>query len=181
VSEQPQSLHDFGALGQGIYSHGTRANYQAGCHCLPCRSAEAGYQASRAQAKAKGLTGWVDATAASDHLLYLAQHQVGLEHAAMLSGVSVRTLQAIRNGRPRICKAIERRILLTRAIPALGAHVNGYRTRHLLLCLFKEGYTRTQLARLLGLRTRQIRLHHEGVTVKNAVKVRALYRRLTAE
>jgi hypothetical protein len=122
VSEQPQSLHDFGALGQGIYSHGTRANYQAGCHCLPCRSAEAGYQASRAQAKAKGLTGWVDATAARDHLLYLAQHQVGLEHAAMLSGVSVRTLQAIRNGRPRICKAIERKILLTRAIPgARGA------------------------------------------------------------
>ena len=46
------TLHDLGYLGQGHHAHGTRANYLAGCHCTPCRSANAAYLAAYRRAKA---------------------------------------------------------------------------------------------------------------------------------
>lgn len=36
-------------------THGTRATYQSGCACTPCRAAEATYRTQLRQRKAKGL------------------------------------------------------------------------------------------------------------------------------
>jgi hypothetical protein len=182
MSEQPQSFHDFGLLGQGISAHGTRANYQHGCRCTPCRSAEACYQAQRVKARAAGLMGWVEADQARQHLLTLAVAGIGLHQAAYLSGVSFRTLQAVRNGRRRhLTRRVAATILATKAIPAYGQRVPSYHTRQLLQSLRTEGYPLSHLAYALGLRTNAVRLHHASITVRNALKVRALYRRLLAE
>ena len=35
--------------------HGTRRQYRQGCHCLPCRAANARYEQERARDKAKGI------------------------------------------------------------------------------------------------------------------------------
>lgn len=35
--------------------HGTRSTYQQGCHCMPCRAAEANYRAALRRLRAKGI------------------------------------------------------------------------------------------------------------------------------
>lgn len=39
----------------GVPDHGTRSRYQAGCRCLPCRAAEAGYRARLRSRQVRGL------------------------------------------------------------------------------------------------------------------------------
>lgn len=98
-----------------VGNHGTRRQYQAGCRCLPCRSAEAEYRAELRLAQAKGL----------------------------LTG-----------GQRVGCGMLWRRIS----------------------SLQREGYSRADIARMLGLRKPSLQYDHERVTVRTQVKVERLYR-----
>lgn len=179
------SLHDFGFLGPiDSYAHGSRPCYQAGCKCLPCRSANACYEAQRAKARALGQwNGWVSPQAARTKLQELQALGVGLKHAARLAGVSARTIQRIRSGESQTIRAhVERGILgITKPTLAKGARVNGYETRHQLEILAKEGYAESRIAALLGLDWPYIRLHAATVRVSTALKVRAVFQHLAGE
>jgi hypothetical protein len=178
------TLHDLGFLGQGHYAHGTRQLYRAGCGCVPCRSANACYEAARARARAAGpAEALVDAAPARARLLELKAAGIGHRHAAKLAKVSFRTVQRIRNGQsPHIRPAVERAILsIQKPTLAHGTRVNGYQTRHYLESLLREGYAAKALARWLGLRGRQVQLHNRDVKVESALNVERLYQQLTAE
>lgn len=176
------TLHDLGFLGQGHYAHGTRQNYLSGCHCLPCRAANAAYEQQRARARAKGLPAWVSAEPARRKLLSLARIGIGHRQAAKLAHVSVLTVQRIRTGhQPRIRLQTERAILaIERPALAKGVDVNGYETRHYVESLKREAFAESWLAQRLGLRSGRLRL---GTRVKasTALRVRALYQQLIAE
>lgn len=178
------SLHDFGALGQASHAHGTRANYLTGCRCVPCRSANACYEAQRASARAQGRADLlVDAAAARRQLCALAAAGIGHRRAAHLAGVATKTVKAIRRGTAsRIRASVEQAILgVQRPSLARGVKVNGYRTRYLLACLQAEGYSLRALARRLGLRGSHLPAHAGRVTVQTHLQTEALYRDLTAE
>lgn len=181
MGEHPQTFHDFGALGQGLEAHGTRKNYAAGCRCLPCRSVESCYQAMRAQARARGLTAWVDAGPARAHIASLKAQGVGLRQVAALADVSFRTVQAVQNGRPRVTRSIEARILQTKPVVAGAVLVNSYRTFHRLRILLQEGYTVAQLARWLRVRPSRLRRRSKRVTAGRASEVKRWFDRLMAE
>lgn len=100
--------------------HGTRARYQGGCACVPCKAAEAAYRASLRQLRAKGKPLW-------------------------------------------------------------GSHVQAGPMWRQIKSLRIEGVSYGEMARRLGLQYPQIRLHHERVTLKSLLKVRALYRRIMDE
>lgn len=164
----------------GFETHGSRATYQAGCRCLPCRSANAGYEAHRARMKAEGLAlGYVDPTEARAHLASLKAKGIGHRQAARLADLSPATIRAIRDGKVDVIRpATATAILAIRPVLAHGVRVNAYRTRHLLFALLREGFSRQDLAHRLGLRRRPPALHAEAVTVRNALKVRALFARV---
>lgn len=176
-------LHDFGFLGQGHYAHGTRQNYRAGCRCVPCRSANACYEAQRARAKAKGdmCTALVDAAPARAKLLELASAHVGYRQAAKLAGVGHRTVGRILSGDVvLITRRVESAILgVTKPSLAYGVRINGYKTRHYIESLLREGYDEAGLARRLGLRGGRL-WFRSRVTVRNALRVRQLWRLLAS-
>ena len=124
----------------------------------------------------------VPAAPARQRLEALARVGVGLRRAAQLAQVSVRTAQGIRTGRRAlVCQHVARAILGLRPSLARGQRVNGYETRRMIAILQAEGFTRTALARRLGFHSPRVQLRHRHVTVRNALKVRALYGLLTAE
>ena len=164
--------------------HGSRWAYQAGCRCLLCSAANARYAADRRRACARGeWNGWVKPDAAKAKLDALEARQIGYRQAAKLAQISPMTAWKIRAGKSVYIRAHVERAILGIEKPSLahGVKVNSYRTRHLLLCLTKEGYSRRDLAWRLGLQSGRLGLDHEACTVRNALKVRVLFARLTGE
>ena len=122
---------------------------------------------------------WVSPDAARAHLQRLRDQGIGLRQGAHLSGLSFSTLQRIRRGQYAVIRReMADTILAIKPIPALGAKVSSSRIRQLIDSLVGEQYTKGYLAWALGYRRRRLRLKHDRITVRNALKVRALWRRL---
>jgi hypothetical protein len=121
--------------------------------------------------------------AARRRLEALAAVGVGHRRAAHLSGLAVSTIQSIRTGsRPTICQRVEQAILgIRRPSLAHGQRVNGYRTRHLLACLLREGLSKRWIAGRLGVRSGQLKRRPGQVSVATALKVQALYTTVVGE
>jgi hypothetical protein len=113
----------------------------------------------------------------------LAAVGIGHRRAAHLTGLAVSTIQSIRTGaRPSICARVEQAILgISRPSLARGQRVNGYRTRHLLTCLLREGLTKRWIAGRLGVRSGQLKRRQGQVTVETALRVQALYTRVVGD
>jgi len=125
----------------------------------------------------------VDPAPTRRRLADLAALGIGHRRAAYLAGVAVSTIQRIRHAatptiRRRVADAI---LAIERPSLAHGQRVRSYQTRRLIDSLEREGFTRAQLAARLGLRSGRLHLHDDRVTVRNALKVQALYQQLTAE
>ena len=117
------------------------------------------------------------------HLERLAALGIGHRRAAKLAGVGMPTIQRIRYGlTAQILARVEQAILsIQRPSLAHGCKVPSWETRRLLFILVREGFDRPNLATRLGLQSPRVQFHHRHVTVRNALKVRALYTRLTSE
>lgn len=86
--------------------HGSRARYASGCHCAPCRHANAAYEAKRSL----GYTTLVDATPTREHIGVLREAGVGLRRITQLTGIARQTLQAIAGGRPELGRPPSRQV-----------------------------------------------------------------------
>lgn len=159
---------------------GVRATYKRGCRCLRCRVANAQYVRIRRVNPAS--VALVSAVPVVEHLAKLAELGVGHRQASRLSGVSVSEIRKIRSGRrPALKPETAGRLLAIRVVLAPGQRVKAWPTWRLIHSLQTEGYTLGSLAMHLGLRSAQLQLDHGRVTVRNAVLVRKLHARLTAE
>lgn len=167
---------------------GSRAAYQRGCRCLPCRAANARYAAARASRP----NPLVDAARAQAHLAALAKHRkgrVGHRRAAKLSGLSFQLLHDIRAGRvSEIRASTEAKILAIRHKPAPGLLINSYDARHLIAVLVGEGFTLPELARALGFDLEwleryalPVNLAPRYVSCWRAAHIRGFFHRITAE
>lgn len=174
------TLHDCGYLGQGHYAHGTRANYQAGCTCTPCRAANAAAVAAWRQTGQ--VDPWIDASAVQARLTALVAHGIGTRQAAKASGLSRSVLQAIRSGaRTRIRQSDALLVLSIDIPPAPGAHTTAWQTKRWLRALLVEGYSKARLAALQGLKRPRLHPHTARVRRSTEQRFQALYQRLTAE
>lgn len=68
-----------------------------------------------------------------------------------------------------------RTLLRTGRVP-LGSRTDARETWRLITHMEREGFSRTDIARLLGLKRPILELHHVLVTVRNALKIRRLVR-----
>ena len=158
--------------------HGTRAAYRAGCHCLPCKAASARARSRYRQHPAP----LVPADLARAYVHVLIAKGLGVAQQAKLAHVSLTTVASVKNGqRDRLRAATAAHLLAVRAILAQGQRVDASETLGLLSLLLEEGYTQDQIARYLSQRGGTVQTHHRPdakVTVRTALKVRALARRL---
>lgn len=162
--------------------HGTRARYFGGCRCVPCRAANSRYECERAAKRAAGETNKVvpgDRVLA--HLRKLSAQGVGYKTVADVARVGATSLQYLMAGkRAHVREETERRVLAVDATAlADGVHVDARPTWALLNELLREGYSKAQMARWLGLE-RTIQFRRDTVTARTASRVERMYRMVRA-
>lgn len=90
----------------GVPDHGTRSRYQAGCTCLPCRAAEAGYRAHLRGRQARGLPTLgllISPATASRRIRQLKLEGYTVARIAALAGWKDRHIRLDRGVRIRLC------------------------------------------------------------------------------
>jgi len=132
-----------------------------------------------------GWNGLVDASEARAHILRLSALGVGYKSVAEAATVGVTVVAQVRSGvKTKIRAQSAKRILeIDVSAKADQAFVPAKETHHLLKKLLRKGYTKTELAKRLGskAKTPALQLNSKKVTVRNAHKVKKLYRDIIEE
>lgn len=152
----------------------SRRQYQAGCRCLGCRTANAQYKAQHRM----GVVAGVPVTVILTHLRRVPG---ALKTKARAAGVSWRTL--LRIGR-RLVRAVHpttaQKIL---ALPPRRhtPTVPSYRTKQLLKGIVAEGWSLEAIAREIGVPLTALACRSTQIKAETAAKVEALYQRLMSD
>lgn len=153
--------------------HGTKASYQRGCRCLPCRLAPARYQREYVARKKRGEMLLISPDETRERLLQLRKQGLGRRRVSELTGISERTLFMIIKGR---CKTIHQNTarkvaLVNRNAAAQGINVAAQPTIKRLNTLKREGFTSAELGRRFGLK-RELQIAKSGKLVKKRTEQR---------
>lgn len=160
---------------------GTRAKYVAGgCRCMLCRAANSRYETERALARKNGdWNGLVSAPDVRTHLLKLSKEGVGRRAVADAAGVARSIVAAIRSGKKETVRArtAARLLAVTKDAVADHALVSANRTWRQINRLLAEGFTKSELTRRLGSKSKTpaLQLKRAQVTARSAMKVDRLY------
>jgi hypothetical protein len=163
--------------------HGDRLRYLAGCRCFDCRRANSAYEASRKIARAAGEgNGIVPAGKARAHMKALSAQGVGRRSVGAACDVADTVLGDIITGRKVNIRASTERAILAVTRDAAGdrALIPAKASWKMLDELIADGYTKSELARRLGSKSKipALQLNRDFVTVRNAHLVERLYREL---
>ena len=131
-------------------SHG-RAGYGRGCRCYVCGWAASQYASRRSAAVAAGQwRPFVDAAPVRQHLHRLSAMGIGLGSVSSASGVSIPTIQGIRNGRSkRVRPDIAAALLAVAPIHDMaepGVLVDAQQTRDRIEMLIGRGWTQQRVS-----------------------------------
>lgn len=161
--------------------HGDRLRYIAGCRCFHCRRANSDYERARQAARKAGdWNGLVAAAKARGHLAALSALGVGRHAVADASGISGGILWSIIKGDKQNIRARTERAILSVTVEQAAdrALIDAGETWKLIDELLVDGYSKAELARLLGYRTRALQLNRHKVTARNAYEVKRLHEKL---
>lgn len=173
-----------------MIAHGTKTRYGYGCRCDACRAAN--IAAMRAWRQRRARIQWgaeppalVDAEPVRAHVLQLMAAGVGWERIADLSGVSKGSVNALLYRTPRTRRVrpdTAEKILALRAADCVadGAYVDPSGTRRRIQALAAAGWCRAEIARRLGIKSRNMPmlLTARRVRARTARQVRELYDQL---
>lgn len=161
--------------------HGDRMRYLGGCRCADCKRANTAYECARAKARKEGdWNGVVPAIKAQAYLIALSEQGIGRRAVQDATDIGDSILQEIRSGKRKNIRArTERKILAVTPDMALDrALIPAADTWALINKLIAEGYTKAQLAELLGYSNQALQFRRDQITVVNAHEIRKLYARL---
>lgn len=164
--------------------HGTRVKYIGGCKCMLCRAANSNYQTQREAAKRLGdWNGIVDAKRAKRHLGKLSVQGVGRRAVSYACDVGITILSEIRTGKRLCIRSRTEKAILSVTVDAIsgGSLVDADPVWKQINKLLEEGFSKAELARRLGLKTRAIQFGRFEVTAKTAMRVDRFYRQIMAE
>ncbi len=159
--------------------HGTRLKYQSGCRCLVCRAANARYAIERLRARSSGdWNGLVRADTARRHILRLSRQGVGRQAFAAASDVAASVIIRVRSRRQNhIQKQTEDKILsANEKAGSDAALVRARGTWRQINSLLGEGFTKAELARRLGYKSRSLQFGKRWVLARTAARVDRFYR-----
>ena len=95
-----------------VHTHGTNGGYVRGCRCQSCRNAHREYEAAHRKSKPDPESGYVAADRARAHLLFLAEHGLGVGAVNVATDIYRSIIIGVRNGtRTRLQKRTEKKIL----------------------------------------------------------------------
>lgn len=156
--------------------------YEQGCRCLSCRVVNAEKARKRRAVLRTGLRNIAEPDAAREHLIFLSKCGVGRTSVAAACDISETVLQRIRQGRRRyIRRETEQKILsVTPDAFSEGSKIDATETWKKVNQLLREGFTRAELARRMGLPKPELRWRHSRVTGSTAVRVEKFYRMVMA-
>lgn len=164
--------------------HGTRLKYKAGCRCLPCRAANARYEATRTKGRdTGGQNSLVSAEAARQHILKLSMQGVGRRALAAASDVAEKVIANIRSGKQlNIRRNTEERLLaINNQAPSDGALVRANVAWRQIRRLLAEGFSKAELARRLGYQSPSLQFGKTRIRARTAAQVDRLFRMLMKE
>lgn len=161
-------------------AHGTRARYVAGkCRCMLCRAANSRYSTSRQHAidDEGDRRNLVSASRARAYVQRLQSRGIGHKAVADAASITHSNMWKIVSGRREFIRAdTERRILaVDGSCVADGARIAAHQTWKLIDELLDGGWTKSQLARLLGMQTPSLQINRKKVRAITASKVQRLY------
>lgn len=161
--------------------HGDRLRYMAGCRCRECRRANTNYEKARQKIRKAGLSnGVVSAAPAREHMRKLARVKVGTRMVAEATSISRTILMGIKSGARVNARAQTVRKILAVTIEQRGdaSLVAAASTWNRVRALEEEGYTRRDIARMLGFKNWSLQFGAHRVTVRTRARVEKLYQRL---
>lgn len=159
---------------------GTRIRYMAGCKCEACRRANTAYETMRAIARKNGeWNGLVPSTRARNHLFKLSAQGVGRRAVQASTDIGGTIIQKIYSGEKKKIRAkTEEKILrVTLQQSSLGSYVDAQPAWALLNILLVKGYSKTQLANLLGGKSLALQVNNVKILLRTEVKVKKLFAR----
>lgn len=159
--------------------HGTRIKYLGGCRCLPCRASNAAYERERAARRRSGIIGTlIPSDTARLHLLHLSSKNVGRGSVSKASDLSHLLLSSIKSGKQKqVRKSTERKILSIDE-GAIGDHglVSSTETYRQISVLCSEGFTKSVLARRIGVSANVLTRKKPKIRAITAARVERFYR-----
>ena len=161
--------------------HGTRLRYMSGCKCVPCRAASSRYESERQKKRKAGLANpIVPADKAREHILKLSDIGIGYKTVADIAGLAPTTVFKIRSGERKNLRRLNEKAILAVDETALpdAALVPAAPVWRMVRWFLREGFSKAELARRLGYKTRALQLNKDFVTAANALKVRKLYNQI---
>jgi len=164
--------------------HGTRLRYMSGCKCLLCRAANSRYECERAAARRAGQwNGLVSASVAKRHIRKLSRAGIGRRSISASCDVGMTTIQEIKTGRKlQIRKATEAAILrVDKDAISGGSIIQAKRAWKLIDRLLREGFSKAELARRLGLNSPAIQFRKDRITARSAMRIERFYNRIISE
>jgi hypothetical protein len=124
--------------------------------------------------------GTVDSDQARAHIIALGRRGVGYKAVSDACGVSRTILMEVRAGRKKTIRATtEKRILgVDKGAVADGALIPALPSRRLLQSLVARGFTKTELARRLGSKSKHpaLQFKRRRIEARSALKIARLYR-----
>lgn len=164
-----------------VRTHGTNGSYVRGCRCEACRKAHREYEAAHRKAKADPDSGYVAADRARAHLLFLAEHGLGVGAVNVATDIIPSIIIGIRNGkRTRLQKRTEKKILAVTPDLALDrALVDAAPTWRRINEMLAAGTPESAILAALDRTGPITRLGRAQVTVRTAALIERLHTRLS--
>lgn len=171
------------------YAHGSRARYVfgpdeydnlGGCRCEECRRANREYAKQREQRLARG-EGLLPSDSVRAHLLWLANHGVGMRSVAAASGVERKTIVDLRDQKSTRCTQRVAKALLKVGIDAAadGARIDAAETWRNIEILLAAGWTKGAISREIGQNGRTLQLGKQYVCVRHARTIAEIVQNLS--
>ena len=164
-----------------VRTHGTNGGYVRGCRCEACRKAHREYEAAHRKAKADPDSGYIAADRARAHLLFLAEHGLGVGAVNVATDIIPSIIIGIRNGkRARLQKRTEKKILAVTPDLALDrALVDAAPTWRRINEILAAGNPESVILAALDRTGPITRLGRSQVTVRTAATIERLHVKLS--
>lgn len=172
--------------------HGTRTAYtHHKCRCDDCRRANREYNLVRdrkARAIAYGIaipdpSTYVDSTEVRAHLVWLSERGIGRRTVSDLTGVSMASILAIKNGTRQKClrRSAELIMAVNLSQRPQNAHIDATRSLNQVADLVARGWTKRKIAQILTGNEGALSLQlNARITVHHAEVIDRLWRQVMA-
>jgi transcriptional regulator with XRE-family HTH domain len=164
---------------------GTKSAYNVGCRCDKCKKSRSEYEAKRQQIRREeGSNVWIATDQVKAHLEFLRKNGIGLRTVCQYANIARSTLVRILNGKNSKIRKHRAQTILDVDLKCIngGTLVSSVPSRRIIKSLLAEDFTKKEIAKRLGYRTRAIQFAKtKKMTARTARRLERFYNVLNLE